>query len=82
MSGGYVFGSTQYETELERLHAIEALFDPASHRLLTTAGVAENWQCLEVGAGAGSIAHWLSETVGPDGSITAVDLDLAQPLLH
>lgn len=75
MSSGYVFESTQYETELERLRAIEALFDPASRRLLATTGVAENWQCLEVGAGAGSVVRWLSEAVGSDGGIMAVDLD-------
>lgn len=75
MGGGYVFGSTQYETELARLRAIEALFDPASRRLLTTTGVVENWQCLEAGAGAGSIARWLSEAVGSDGGVTAVDLN-------
>lgn len=30
---------------------------------------------LEVGAGAGSIAVWLAEQVGPDGQVLAIDLD-------
>ncbi len=33
------------------------------------------WDCAELGAGAGSIASWLSERVGPGGSVTAVDQD-------
>lgn len=72
---GYVFGSTQHQTERERLRAIEALFDPASRRLLTATGVTAPWHCLEIGASAGSIARWLSETVEPNGRVTAVDLD-------
>jgi len=31
-------------------------------------------RCLEVGAGGGSIALWLAERVGPDGSVLATDL--------
>jgi ubiquinone/menaquinone biosynthesis C-methylase UbiE len=31
-------------------------------------------RCLEVGAGGGSIALWLAEQVGPDGSVLATDL--------
>jgi ubiquinone/menaquinone biosynthesis C-methylase UbiE len=31
-------------------------------------------RCLEVGAGAGSIALWLAEQVGPEGSVLATDL--------
>jgi SAM-dependent methyltransferase len=75
MSSSYVFGSTQHQAELERLRAIEVLFDPASRRVLNGAGVAANWRCLEIGAGAGSIVRWLSEAVGPRGGVTAVDLD-------
>lgn len=75
MNSSYIFGSTQHQTELERLRAIEALFDPASRHLLTAAGITDQWHCLEIGAGAGSIAHWLRETVGPGGNVTAIDLD-------
>ena len=38
-------------------------------------GVKGGWRCLEVGAGHGSIARWLSERVGPAGSVVAVDVD-------
>jgi SAM-dependent methyltransferase len=38
------------------------------------------WNCLEVGAGRGSIVRWLSQEVGAGGSVVAVDLDVR--LLH
>ncbi|ABA59179.1 putative methyltransferase [Nitrosococcus oceani ATCC 19707] len=75
MNSSYVFGSTQYHIELERLRAIENLFDPASRCLLTAAGIAANSNCLESGVGADSIPRWLSNVVFPSGRITAVDLD-------
>ncbi len=37
--------------------------------------LAANASCLEVGGGRGSIARYLCELVGPDGRVTATDLD-------
>lgn len=71
----YIFGSTPDRAELERLRAIEAIFDPASHRLLEGTGLQSGWRCLEVGAGAGSIARWLAERVGPAGEVVALDVN-------
>lgn len=61
--------------ELARLQAIERVFDPASRRRIQATGIAANWRCLEVGAGAGSIARWMAEIVGDDGKVVAVDLN-------
>ncbi|MGL4617970.1 MAG: class I SAM-dependent methyltransferase [Chroococcidiopsis sp.] len=61
--------------ELARLQAIERVFDPASRRRIQVTGIAANWRCLEVGAGAGSIARWMAEIVGDDGKVVAVDLN-------
>ena len=72
----------------ERLDTLEELFDPATIRQLEARGVAPGWRCLEVGAGGGSIATWLSDRVGPEGSVLATDLDtkwvaeLSQPNLE
>ena len=33
------------------------------------------WRCLEAGAGGGSIAAWMADRVGPEGSVLAVDID-------
>jgi len=62
-------------TEYERLAALADVFDPVSRRHLLAAGVRPGWRCLEIGPGLGTIARWLADTVGPDGSVTAVDRD-------
>lgn len=71
----YIFTDAQRAKELERLRLIEQVFDPATQRRILATGIAPGWQCLEVGAGAGSIAQWLSATVGEQGKVVAVDLD-------
>jgi SAM-dependent methyltransferase len=59
----------------ERLEALEAVLDPGTIRHLEECGIAPGWGCLEVGAGGGSIAAWLSSKVGDSGSVVATDLD-------
>jgi SAM-dependent methyltransferase len=59
----------------QRLRALEAVLDPGTLRQLPELGVGPGWECLEVGAGAGSIARWLAELVGPHGRVLATDLD-------
>ncbi len=61
--------------ERERLAAIEGSLDDYSIATLLAVGVSAGWRCLEVGAGAGSIARWLSEAVGPSGGVVATDLE-------
>jgi SAM-dependent methyltransferase len=61
--------------ELDRLQDLEAANDPATIRRLEDIGVTHGWRCLEVGAGAGSIARWLSDRVGPTGLVVAADMD-------
>lgn len=60
----------------QRLLAIEAMLDEGTIRALEARGVSSGWHCLEVGAGAGSIASWLCTKVGPGGSVLATDLDV------
>jgi hypothetical protein len=64
--------------EGDRLKGLQALHDSSTITRLEALGVAEGWNCVEVGAGAGSIAGWLSGQVGPTGSVTAIDRDLTQ----
>jgi 2-polyprenyl-3-methyl-5-hydroxy-6-metoxy-1,4-benzoquinol methylase len=47
-------------TERERLELVEEEQDPATTALLLQLGLGPTWECLEVGAGAGSIARWLA----------------------
>ncbi|MBO1413750.1 trans-aconitate 2-methyltransferase [Streptomyces sp. FH025] len=62
--------------ERERLRLLEELSDPTTITIFERLGVAAGWHCVEAGAGAGSIAHWLSARC-PDGRVTATDLDVA-----
>lgn len=69
----YIFEDRASAAELERLRALEAIFDPASRALLGSALALEGRRVLEVGAGAGSIARWLGERVGTAGHVVALD---------
>jgi SAM-dependent methyltransferase len=70
----YAFGNA-LEIQRDRLRMLEAALDPGTIHQLEEHGVSRGWRCLEVGAGGGSIAAWLSARVGPDGAVVATDLD-------
>ena len=74
----YIFTNSRHSQELERLQAIEQLFDRASRKRIQATGITTNWRCLEVGAGAGSIAQWMATMVGESGKVVAVDLDISR----
>lgn len=71
----YVFDDTRYQAELVRLRAIEAVFDPPTKIRLESTGLSKGWRYLELGPGAGSIMRWLGEKAGPDGRVTAVEIN-------
>ena len=72
----YIFTDTQFRSELTRLQELEKVGDRLSRRQILATGITTGWQCLEIGAGAGSMMRWMSETVGASGRVTAVDLDI------
>lgn len=59
----------------ERPGAFERQQDPATIRYLEEIGVSNGWECLEVGAGKGTIAEWLCQRVGTAGHVVATDLE-------
>ena len=59
-----------------RLSLLEEYLDPITKRRLNSLGTRPGLQCLEVGAGGGSVARWLSEQVGPTGRVVATDIDI------
>src|SRR3954451_9708438 len=69
----YVFDQGHHR-ERERLESMEALWDPGTRAAIESVGIAPGWRCLEVGAGAGSIAAWLADRVGTSGQGLAPDL--------
>jgi SAM-dependent methyltransferase len=60
--------------ERARLAAMEDLWDPGTKTVIDALGLEPGWRCLEVGAGAGSIATWLADRVGAGGEVLATDL--------
>lgn len=67
--------SNAIEMELLRLRAMESAYDPSTHRAIEACEPQRGWQCLEVGAGAGSVAQWLCDRVGTEGRVVATDID-------
>ena len=59
----------------ERLTALAEVHDASTIQHLSACGVSEGWKCLEIGSGLGTIAHWLSDRVGPRGYVLATDID-------
>jgi SAM-dependent methyltransferase len=66
------------EDEAARLGKLQGLHDEATKRRLGHLGIGPGWRCLELGAGAGSIAEWMAAQVGRGGTVWAVDRDAAQ----
>jgi ubiquinone/menaquinone biosynthesis C-methylase UbiE len=77
IGGGFLSYQLNKDEELAREHLtrLERMEDPGTIACLERIGVASGWRCLEVGAGGGSIARWLSERVGDEGRVVATDID-------
>jgi 2-polyprenyl-3-methyl-5-hydroxy-6-metoxy-1,4-benzoquinol methylase len=71
----YVAADATEALEWERLELLQTLYDASTTQQLAQLGIRAGWQCLEVGAGRGSIAHWLAGCVGPTGRVVAADMD-------
>ncbi len=69
----YIFTNNDTDTEFARLQMIEAALDPMTIKALEQTGIQAGWDCLELGAGAGSIVHWMGRRVGLNGKAVAID---------
>jgi SAM-dependent methyltransferase len=61
-------------TAPDTLRYLAEILDSFTTYRLELAGVPEGGRCLELGAGSGSIAVWLADAVGEDGSVVATDI--------
>lgn len=61
--------------EGKHLQYLQQMLDPVTKRRFERLGVQKGWRYLEVGAGEGSIAHWLAKRVGLQGTVVATDID-------
>lgn len=71
----YAFDNAAVLASADRFTSLQHCYDPISVTRLCALGIGPGWRCLEVGAGAGSVANWLGERVGPGGSVVATDID-------
>jgi trans-aconitate methyltransferase len=62
------------EDESRRLELFQERLDPLTIRRIERLAIGQGATCLEVGGGRGSITRWLSDRVGPQGHVTATDL--------
>jgi len=61
--------------EYERLTEQAEIFRPLTGRMLRSAGIQPGMRVLDIGCGAGDVSFLVSALVGPEGSVTGVDLD-------
>jgi SAM-dependent methyltransferase len=72
---GYVLDPA-WHAERARLDSLTALYDERTLRLCEQLGLAPGWDCLDAGAGTGSLAAALADRVGASGAVTALDADV------
>ena len=77
-SDTYAFAATPAALIDAQLACIQDCYDPATVTTLAGTGIGPGWRCWEVGAGGGSIASWLADRVGPQGTVVATDLNLSR----
>lgn len=66
----------RWDQRRRRLALLSHCRNGTTFRCATRLGVGKGWRCLEVGAGDGLFAEWLSAHVGPTGIVVAVDPDV------
>jgi SAM-dependent methyltransferase len=71
----YFATGANFTAERRRLDMLEERSDPITFERLGATGVGLGWRCLEVGAGGGSVARWLTRQVGGGGLVVATDID-------
>jgi 2-polyprenyl-3-methyl-5-hydroxy-6-metoxy-1,4-benzoquinol methylase len=71
---GYLLDNGWQQARM-RLQSLEEYSDVGTQRRVEALGAREGWRCADVGCGAGSMARWLSQRVGPTGHVVAVDMD-------
>jgi SAM-dependent methyltransferase len=60
--------------EAKRLRLMSNILDPTSIDHLARLPLSEDWVCLEIGAGNGSLSRWLAARIGPKAKVIATDI--------
>jgi ubiquinone/menaquinone biosynthesis C-methylase UbiE len=75
MTTKYLFDNAAEPEARARMTALAAQHNDATFRYMEKCGIALGWNCLEIGAGDGSVARWMAARVGPPGRVLATDID-------
>ena len=75
MTTKYLFDNAAEREARARMTALAAQHNDATFRYMEKCGIALGWNCLEIGAGDGSVARWMAARVGPTGFVLATDID-------
>lgn len=65
----------QIARENDRLRVLARVVDGRTRRALDGIGITSGWHCCDVGSGAGTVAAWMAEQVGPSGRVVSIDVD-------
>src|SRR5579863_4215003 len=76
MTPKYLFDNASEPEARARMTALAAQHNDATFRCMEKCGITLGWNCLEIGAGDGSVARWMAAKVGPAGRVLATDIDL------
>lgn len=71
----YATANAESGPERARLETLQRLNDAATIQRIDAIGIEAGWRCVEIGAGAGSIARALADRAGPEGLVIATDRD-------
>ena len=71
MNQAYVLDRT--DRELDRLDLQGIIYRDATHRALTSCGIATGMRVLDVGCGSGDVTRLAATLVGPSGSVLGID---------
>lgn len=70
----YLFDNAASDAALQ-VRLLAEILDRHTSAVLTRNGVQPGGRCLDLGAGRGSVTHWLAGKVGSGGAVVAMDAD-------
>jgi len=63
---------------VDRLRAVNDVHGADTARLLRRAGLRRGLRVADIGCGSGFVSCWMARRVGPEGSVTAIDISAGQ----